>query len=96
MSESYRVLHEFRFADGEVVRIGDVFQDNDKGSIQDTFRVQTIRRYSRSGVHMLLQIVQRVCDGEVVEPATLAMLWPIVALSPDDDRIVRVVDGGAR
>lgn len=90
MSESYRVVKEVRFAAGEVVRVGDLFRDNDNGLIQDTYRVEAIRKYRRSGLHVVFRVIRRERDGQVITPDTVFM-WPIEAMA--DDRIVRVEAG---
>ncbi len=87
MSESYRVLKEFTFADGDVLRVGDLFRDKG-GSILDTYRVKAIRNYRRSGLQVVVTIIRRVRDGQVSEPMVEAGPWPVTALF--DGRIVRV------
>ncbi|MFE7799045.1 hypothetical protein [Nocardia sp. NPDC057440] len=88
MSEAYTVHAEYRFADGEVLRVGDLWRDRG-GSIRDTYRVKAIRNYRRSGLQVVVDIIRRERDGQVTEPGTETQ-WPVAALF--DGRIVR--DGG--
>ncbi|KIA63048.1 hypothetical protein [Nocardia vulneris] len=95
MSESYRVRTEHRFATGQVLRVGDLFRDNDNSSIRDMYRVKAIRDYRRSGLHVVLTIIRREHNGEATEPMT-ECVWPIAALFDDDDRVVPVEAGDQR
>ncbi|WP_069167250.1 hypothetical protein [Nocardia altamirensis] len=94
MSEAYRVLKQFRFTDGDLLQVGDLFRDNHNSPIQDTYRIKAIRNYRRSGLHVVLTVVRSERDGEVTEPMT-EFVWPIEALF-DDDRVVRVIEGDQR
>lgn len=84
MSSAYRVRQEHRFADGTVVRVGDLYRDAGSGPIRDTYRVKSIRYYRRTqSVEVVLTVIHRERDGVVTEP-NIDTQMPIRGLRYDE------------